>query len=250
MFNLEYIRCAERFFALQLPIYYYVKTKGSLASQGLSISKTVKMKLSVFEYYQRFYKTVLDEEEYQRSRPKVYRFLVDAAGDGVVPPAGLPNSKKLGEERSRAAQELSEGIGPLHCAYRSRKLLERHLETAALKHDLSLQDMLLLLALREMQGPCTRRALAELTGLSRGTLSLSLQRLAFQELILPETQKDPEERLLRCTFLPKAEVVFQDLDLALEDARQASQASLTPEEQAQYESLSARVWAQTQTALR
>ena len=29
MFNLEYIRHAQRFYALQVPIYYYVKTKGS-----------------------------------------------------------------------------------------------------------------------------------------------------------------------------------------------------------------------------
>lgn len=32
MFNLEYIRHARRFYALHTPIYYYVKTKGSLAS--------------------------------------------------------------------------------------------------------------------------------------------------------------------------------------------------------------------------
>ena len=63
MFNLEYIRYAETFRALQVPIYYYVKTKGSLANQSLTISKTVKMKLTVFEYYQRFFKTVLDEDD-------------------------------------------------------------------------------------------------------------------------------------------------------------------------------------------
>lgn len=40
MFNLEYIRQACRFYALPVPIYYYVKTKGSLASQSLSIGKT------------------------------------------------------------------------------------------------------------------------------------------------------------------------------------------------------------------
>ena len=28
LFNLEYIRRAERFYALSVPIYYYVKTKG------------------------------------------------------------------------------------------------------------------------------------------------------------------------------------------------------------------------------
>lgn len=39
MFNLEYIRHARRFYALHTPIYYYVKTKGSLASQGMNLSK-------------------------------------------------------------------------------------------------------------------------------------------------------------------------------------------------------------------
>lgn len=55
LFNLEYIAHAERFYALQIPIYYYVRTRGSLASQSLSISKTVKMKLFLFEYYHQFY---------------------------------------------------------------------------------------------------------------------------------------------------------------------------------------------------
>ena len=86
MFNLEYIRHAETFCALQVPIYYYVKTKGSLATQSLTIPKTIKMKLTVFEYYNRFFKTVLDEEEYEKSRLKVYKFLLDAAGAGALPP--------------------------------------------------------------------------------------------------------------------------------------------------------------------
>lgn len=63
LFNLEYIRYAKRFFALQVPIYYYVKTKGSLVSQGMNISKTVRTKLMLFEYYNQFYKAVLDEAE-------------------------------------------------------------------------------------------------------------------------------------------------------------------------------------------
>ena len=96
MFNLEYIRHAQTFFALQVPVYYYVRTKGSLASQALSISKTVRMKLTVFEYYNQFYKAVLDEEEYEKSRLKVYRFLFDAAQDGAALP--LPGSTRLGEE--------------------------------------------------------------------------------------------------------------------------------------------------------
>lgn len=95
MFNLEYVRHAQTFLALQSPIYYYVKTKGSLVAQSMSITKIIRMKLTVFEYYNQFYKTVLDEEEYQRQRLKVYRFLVDAAQDGVV----FPSLTRLGEER-------------------------------------------------------------------------------------------------------------------------------------------------------
>ena len=98
MFNLEYIRHADVFYALQVPIYYYVKTKGSLASQGMSITKTIKMKLMVFEYYNNFYKHVLNEDDYEKNRLQVYRFLVDAANDGAVPPSILPGSKRLGEE--------------------------------------------------------------------------------------------------------------------------------------------------------
>ena len=99
MFNLEYIRQAERFYVLRSPVYYYVKTKGSLASQGMSLSKTIQMKRMVFEYYNSFYKHVLEEEEYEKNRLQVYRFLVDAARDGIVPPVIFPGSVRLGEEQ-------------------------------------------------------------------------------------------------------------------------------------------------------
>ena len=251
MFNLEYIRYAERFYALQIPIYYYVKTKGSLANQNLTITKTVKMKLMVFEYYQQFFKTVLDEEEYQKSRPKVYRFLLDAAGDGAVPPAVLPNSKKLGAERSRVVPELLSGTGPLHEAYRNRKLLEQYLETAALKNDLSLQDVTLLLALRELESPCTRRDLADFTGLSRSSLSFSLQRLTGKDLVLAENLKDTEteEKLLRISFPAASVAVFRDLDIALTDYEQACLAGLSPEGCTQYRTLSAHIQHNIQTTL-
>ena len=106
MFNLEYIRYAKVFYALHAPIYYYVKRKGSLASQGINISKTVKMKLMMFEYYNNFYKHVLDEEDYEKNRLQVYHFLVDAAKDGFVFPASIPGNRKLGEERCAAGGDL------------------------------------------------------------------------------------------------------------------------------------------------
>ena len=243
MFNLEYIRHAQRFYALQVPIYYYVKTKGSLVnSQGLSISKTVRMKLTVFEYYQRFFKTVLDEEEYEKSRLKVYRFLVDAAGDGAVPPTILPGSTRLGSERLQVSPDILAGDSPLHDSFRLRKMLDRHLELVALKHDLPLKDTRLLLYLTQMGPSTSRKDLADFTNQSRSSVTLSLQRLSSRELVKlddprrEESRKEaarkdePEKKRLLITFLPAAEPILEDLDGALRDIRQELLTGFTEEE--------------------
>ena len=237
LFNLEYIRWAERFYPLQLPIYYYVKTKGSLATQGLNVSKTVKMKLTVFEYYQQFFKTVLDEEAYERCRLKVYRFLVDAAGDGAVSP--LPTARKLGSERVRASAGGLLGQGCLCDAFRERKLLEYHLETAALKNDLALPEAQVLLALCQLAQPCTRRELADFLNLPRGTLTLTLQRLTGRGLLEQEPSPEGEERLP----VPTAEAspILRDLELAVRDCQAVRLEGLSGEDQACWQAASRQI---------
>ena len=214
MFNLEYIRYAERFYALQVPIYYYVKTKGSLASQYLSIPKTIRMKLMVFEYYNRFFKTVLDEEEYERSRLKVYKFLVDAAGDGAVPPAILPGSQKLGDERVRIPAQAMEGEGLLLDLFRERKLLEAYVETVALKYDLSMQEIRLLLYLSQSPWEGTRKDLAEILDISRGALTMAVQKLSSRSLVWADGGQADEKkggRSWRLTCMDEARPVLADL---------------------------------------
>ena len=251
MFNLEYIRYAETFRALQVPIYYYVKTKGSLANQSLTISKTVKMKLMVFEYYQRFFKSVLDEEEYEKSRLKVYRFLLDAAGDGSVPPPILPNSRKLGNERMQVSPDVLGGEGVLYDAFRERKLLERYLETAALKNDLALPDAKLLLALRDLAFQPTRRELADFVNLPRGTLSLSLQKLTGRGLVkLTEVRRKAERfKRLDITFSEAAQPILADLETARQDYETSRLASLTPEELEQHDLLAGKIQAHIRDVL-
>ena len=125
LFNLEYVRYATTFYALRTPVYYYVKTKGSLVNQKISFARTVEMKLAMFECYNDFFKHVLDEDAYERKRLQVYHFLVDAAKDGFVFPATIPGTQKLGEERSQALQEVISEDGIIVEKYRDRKLLER-----------------------------------------------------------------------------------------------------------------------------
>lgn len=242
LFNLEYIRHAQRFFSLQVPIYYYVKTKGSLASQGMSISKTVRMKLTLFEYYNQFYKAVLDEAEYEKRRLKVYRFLFNAAQDGAVSPLPLV-STRLGDERTRVHSGTLEGEGPLFDLFRERKLLDYYLEPAAQKNGLTLPEAALLLRLRRI-GPCARKDLADFAGLSRGSLSRQLQRLAAKGLVTVMEARAPageKEKQLQISFPPAAGTVLAELDGALEDFEAARVSGFSGEEREQYARLSRQV---------
>ena len=249
LFNLEYIRHAERFYALQVPIYYYVKTKGSLASQSLSITKTIRMKLMLFEYYNQFYKSVFDEEEYEKCRLKVYRFLLDAASDGAVPP--LPGSKKLGDERVSVSRSAITGEGVLADAFRERKLLEQHLESAALRNGMTLQEARLLLALSELTAVPSRKDLADFVYLSRSALSMSLQRLAGRGWISAEDIRDGADgkRRFQVEVLPAARPVLEALREAQRNYTQARLNGFSQDELEAYTRLMDKARENTRRAL-
>ena len=247
IFNLEYILHAETFAVLRAPIYYYVKTKGSLASQTASLSKNFRIKLRVFSYYNNFYKHVLDAKEYEKNRLQVYRFLLDAAGDGSVPPTILPGTKRLGDERSCVCPQAVAGEGVLSDIYRSRKLLDRCLEPVALQNDLSLAETRLLLALNYASQLGTRRELADFIGMSRRTFTLNLQKLAARGLIRYEishgqagTAPSKPQRL-NISFLPPAQPLLSALAVALNDYDQVCFAGFTQEELVQYACLEEKV---------
>lgn len=279
LFNLEYILHAEVFYALQAPIYYYVKTKGSLASQGLSISKTIKMKFMVFEYYNEFYKNVYDEKDYEKKRLSVYRFFVDAAGDGSVPPTILPGAKKLGDERNIICSEAVSGEGVLTEIYRSRKLLERYLETVALRNDLSLNEVTLLLYLSQTHTVQSRKELADFTGMSRNSLARTLQKLSSKDYIkitevresrnkvshnintAPPTSDETGEhtalskrkktgKYLHIELLSAARSILPDLATAQNDFDAVRYNGFTEEELVQYARLSEKIKENTGKVLR
>lgn len=209
MFNLEYILHADTFYALQVPIYYYVKTKGSLVSQGMSLTNTIKMKLMVFEYYNNFYKHVLEEEDYEKNRLQVYRFLVDGAKDGMIPPSIFPASKKLGQERLKVSEEALSGEGILIDAYRNRKLLDYYLEPISIKNGLTLDETRLLLYLNQPHPMQNRQELADFMGITPRSLSLLLQRLINKKLIKIENKRSTKQFFV--TFLPVCDCILQEL---------------------------------------
>ena len=244
LFNLEYIAHAERFYALQIPIYYYVRTRGSLASQSLSISKTVKMKLFLFEYYHQFYKSVLDEETYEKCRGKVYRFLFDAAQDGQVPPPMMAGARRLGNERVTVEAELlSEKDGPVQDGYLERKLMEQCVELAAMKHGLTLREAGLLLCMIQENNISTQRELEDFSNLPRRELNQTLKKLVNRGLIWMDTERaaDPGDRRLHIEFSPEAEPILEDLERAQIEYEQIRYNGLTMEEQETWQKLAEKI---------
>ncbi len=250
LFNLEYIRHAASFYALKVPIYYYLKRKGSLVSQGMSISNTVRMKINIFEYYNGFYKDVYDQEDYADIRFQVYSFFFAAAKDGGVPWALLPGSKKLGEERKKICREEIEGGGAAIRKHRMNRIFEYQLELTAKKNSLSSDDALILCALEEC-GPFTGpKRLAQVTELSQRRVYMSLQRLAHKKLVeekkLPEdagekpSVKEGEKRekgkgkVSAFSLRPEAAKVCRDFRHLNEDLEKICFAGFTEEEKEQY----------------
>lgn len=256
IFNMEYIRHCRSIYALQVPVYYYVKTKGSLvSSQGASINNTIRMKLNVFEYYHQFYKELYDEESYDNIRFQVHRFFVTYAKDGFVPPALLPGSVKLGQERQAAVclPEAVEGDGiPLEY-YRYRKLWERYLEVVSLKNDMTIEEVLVLSYLGQEFPVSDAEQLADLTGLSKRSVSGAVQKLEKRGMIKRESIKAPKpakkEKLTkdkesknstprvrkRFRLLQEASPVMYDLAQAEKDFTSVRFENFSGEERKRYE---------------
>ena len=231
LFNLEYILHCEKIYALQVPIYYYVKTKGSLASQGMSLAKTIRMKKMVFEVYHEFYKNVLDENDYEKKRLQVYRFLLDSAKDGFVPPASLWGTLKLGEERLKAVQSAGEEDGFLIEEYRDHRLMDRYLEQVSLQFDLKLQDTKVFALISEISYFKNYKELMNLTGLTRSSLNSSLKTLEQRGYIKEQTTKD---KALKINILTSANALLTALSSAQNNYEQAKFAGLTEDEIVQY----------------
>ena len=127
--------------------------------------------------------------------------------------------------------------------YRDRKLLERYLESAALKHDMTMEELSLLLYLKDTSHELSRKNLADLMDLSRGDLAVAVQRLSAKKMVeiteLP--RRRGTERKIRLELLPASEVVIPDLEAAENDYYQAKFGNFTEEEIRQYTLLARKV---------
>ena len=81
LFNLEYIRYAERFVSVPVPVYYYVKTPGSLVATKVGLKNMVGVvatKAALFTYYKKLYE---DIGLYEENKMQIYKYLVAVGAD-------------------------------------------------------------------------------------------------------------------------------------------------------------------------
>lgn len=258
MFNLEYVRHVSQIYVLKIPVYYYVKTKGSLVSQGISMKKTIHMKRTVFACYNDFYKDVFDDTDYEKRKGQVYRFLFDAANDGSVAPLSLPGNYKLGHERTRVSEGVLEGEGIFFDTYRERKLQEKLFDIVALRNDLTTVDVKLLYYLSQHHENCTFKEMADVLNISKKELSGSIQRLLAKEMITvfekdraKEKQHEAKQRAegKEYAVTQEADSVMSEMLFVLCDFEQIQYEDFSQEEILLYEKLNEKRKRNIQRAL-
>ena len=214
IFNMEYVLHTERIAVLPVPVYYYVKTEGSLVQQGMNVQGIVDMKLNVINYYNDFYRRLYDEEEYNRRRPEIMKFLVAYAGDDGANPI-LPSTKKLGQELVPVEVRGSLLTNVFTDHYYTGKVLDRYLDAAAMQSGLELADMKLVQYLAWSGERKTMREALDYTGLSHAAVLLSLQRLSRKKLA--RYSLNTEELYLNAELTEQADEVLQRIRESEED---------------------------------
>lgn len=250
MFNLEYVRHTEYIYVLKVPIYYYVKTKGSLVSQGTSIKKTVQMKRTVFRYYNNFYKDVFDEEDYEKRRLQVYRFLLDAAGDGSVFFPLLPGNYKLGAERTTVSENVQEGTGFFYDMYKEQKLQEMLFDSIAIRNDLSVSDIKILYYFSSPHVKCTTKEMASILNIRISTLTKEIKKLLSKGMIAEIKEDEKETDYQEYMVTEQADSIMAEIMFSLDDFEQIEFEGFTQEEIEIYEKLQLKRKQNIQKALR
>lgn len=184
IFDMEYVLHAKAIYPLHAPVYYYVKTEGSLV-EGNGMVSTARMKANVIRYYRNFYKQLYDKKDYAERRFSVYKFLFDLADDGSATRL-MPSTKKLGEELGVEPVQPVMAHNALSDAYYGQTLLDRYLGSLGQRFDLTLQDVRAFAYVRYAGVVRTREEIGTFAGISGMSLMSTLAKLQSRDLIVTE----------------------------------------------------------------
>lgn len=90
LFNLEYLQYITDVCVIKKPVYYYVKTKGSLVATQVNLKQTVRTKRILFDYYKDLYKSI---DIYDENKLRIQMFYLAVARDPGKRKKSVPSTK-------------------------------------------------------------------------------------------------------------------------------------------------------------
>ncbi|MDD6492435.1 MAG: glycosyltransferase family 2 protein [Firmicutes bacterium] len=79
-FNLEYLQYVGKVGVIDKPLYYYVKTKGSLVDTQINFQQSIRTKRILFDYYRDLYKAI---DLYEENKMRIRMFYLSFAHDKI-----------------------------------------------------------------------------------------------------------------------------------------------------------------------
>lgn len=183
IFNMEYLLHVNNIESILSPTYYYVKTEGSLVSKSISsLTNIVRMKLSVLEYYNDFFKKIYNDDNSIKRKLNAYKFIFDYSKDDFAIPF-LPGTKKVGEEDLPVyVNEYAKDNLFLNFYYMN-KVLDRYLYSVALRFKLDLKELKVLIYIRYNNKIVDFKEVADYLSCSQITIFSILQMLNLKKYV-------------------------------------------------------------------
>ena len=177
IFNLEYLLHVEKIFVLKSPVYYYVKTEGSLVMQNMNVENIVKMKTGMIKYYRDFYKNITVYQDYEQRKPFIYGYLLAVSTDSFAIPF-LDNAKKLGEEKGgKVFYDTDMNDNEFMNMYLRSKLFSQVLDPLAQAHKLDDNEIKILYYLYKKGKSATGEEIASVCFIGPGSCALAITKL-------------------------------------------------------------------------
>ena len=246
IFNLQYLLHVDLVSILKSPVYYYVKTEGSLVASNMNVQSTVRMKTSVIHYYNDFYKQILDEDEYEAKKPIIYGYLVAISTDALALPV-FDDAKKLGEE-SGVRFFLEGNIASDLQIYRlSIVVFDRFLSVVAQQNRLELAEIRILYYLCRRKEQASTEEIANACAITPAACALSLAKLTAASYIRISDVRLFEDDKVYYEYIPS--LLDQQFDKAEEDYRALLYDGLSIEEVADYARIRKQIFANMKKTL-
>ena len=231
IFNLQYLLHVSTISILKSPVYYYVKTDGSLVAQNLNIQGIITMKRNVIGYYENFYKEVFDEDEFEARRPVIYGFLVSVSTDAFAIPL-LDEKKEVGEE---SANYFINGLKGSEIQFMklSNIVFDRLLSSLAQANSLDLSEAKILYCLYMNKGEMAIEDVAEACEMSQPSCAIQLAKLTAMSLVKISDIDLFGEKKISYRYVPSP--MDQQFDKIEEDFRSLCYDGLSEEDIRKYE---------------